>query len=364
MSSTAACRPAPKVRDLRFDTVRGALLLIMALSHVDSDLRIFIDQPFGFVSTAEGFIFLSGILTGRIDRKRADQPAELWSRARKRAWRIYVWHALALTGVWLLTQAWVHFDGSTPWELPFLFHHTPLTGLVAGLTLLYQPGLLDILPMYAGMALLTPLIVRAHRAGYGLHLWIASGVIWGLDQCLLPPHLFERGVINTGAFHFLSWQWIFVSGVLIGAERRLNRHPSRLARPQLLALGIAGGLFLALLRWHLVPAWWDDVELNRLTVKTPLALLRLVNFGLLAWLLGLVASVRPAWFNYRPLALLGEHSLPVFVVSIWCACLTLCFPESGWSPVGRWLETALVIVGMAATAFACEYLRKRSAPPP
>ncbi len=177
MTSIAASRPAPKPRDLRFDTVRGALLLIMALSHVDSDLRIVIDHPLGFVTTAEGFIFMAGILTGRIDSRRADQPGELWARARKRAWRIYRWHAAALVGVWLLTQAWVRFDGSTPWELPYLFHHAPWQGLLAGVALLYQPGLLDILPMYAGMALLAPLVVRAHRAGHGLAVWMVSGAL-------------------------------------------------------------------------------------------------------------------------------------------------------------------------------------------
>ncbi len=47
-----------------FDSLRGALLLVMALNHVPSDLRVLTDQPLGFFSAAEGFVFVSGLLAG------------------------------------------------------------------------------------------------------------------------------------------------------------------------------------------------------------------------------------------------------------------------------------------------------------
>ena len=123
--------PAP--RDLRFDTVRGALLLIMAINHVGSDLSRVLDQPLGFVSAAEGFVFLSGVLSGRLDHVVAD-PGELRRRAGRRSVRAYACHAVCLLGVWLWVRGWMAMDLGRPWALPYLFHEGQgWTGLGSGL---------------------------------------------------------------------------------------------------------------------------------------------------------------------------------------------------------------------------------------
>jgi hypothetical protein len=359
MSAPATLPPAAKERDLRFDTVRGALLVVMAINHIASDLRIWLDQPFGFVSAAEGFVFLSGILSGRIDSSRSHLPKELAARAWARSWRAYRWHGAALIGTWLLAQAWLHFDGTTPWGLPFLFHHEPVSGLVSGLLLLYQPGLLDILPMYVGFPLLVPLVLRLHHRRHGLAVWLASGAIWALDQWLSPSFPLVWGPINTGAFHFLSWQWLFVTGVLIGAEpaweRQVIRNPPRWT----LLAAVAGVLFLWVVRRPDLPGWWDEITLASLTNKTPLAALRLLNFGLLAYLLGVLGSRHRTWLSFRPLATIGRHSLPVFVATIGCAQIALCFPDAGDVAIGRWISTAFVLLAIAGTAAACEATRLR-----
>jgi hypothetical protein len=305
-------------------------------------------------------VFLSGILSGRIDAARANRPGELSERARRRAWRAYLWHVVALLGAWLWAQGWIHFDGSTPWRLPYLFHHDPAAGLASGLLMLYQPGLLDILPMYVGFPLLVPLVLRYHRRGLALYVWLASGAIWGLDQWLAPPHPVEWGYINTGAFHFLSWQWLFVSGVLLGAEPAWERRALRSPRRWTLLAAFAGVLFLWAVRRPELPHWWDISTLEALTQKTPLAALRLLNFGLIAYLLGVLGSRRPAWLSLRPFATIGRHSLPIFTATVWCAQITLSFPDVGNDPAGRWLETAFVLVGMTATAIACEFYRRRT----
>jgi hypothetical protein len=328
-------------------------------SDIDSDLRPVLDQPFGFVSAAEGFVFLSGILTGRIDSPQAHNSRELDLRARRRAWRAYGWHAVGLIGVWLWVQGWLLAGQGTPWSLPYLFHHAPFTGLASALLLLYQPGMLDILPMYVGFPLLAPLVLRFHRQGLGLAVWLVSGVIWGADQLLAPPHPIEWGPINTGAFHFLSWQWLFISGVLLGAEPHWEREALR--RPKLWTVTAAavGVIFLWIVRRPELPNWWDLDTLRTLTNKTPLASLRLLNFGLLAYLLGLLGTRHPHWLVARPLALLGRHALPVFTVSIWCAQISLCFPEAAAIPLGRWIATAFVVLGALVTAAACDLLSQR-----
>jgi len=71
--------------------------------------------------------------------------------------------------------------------------------------------------MSLGLPRLAPRVLRLHARGRDLTVWLASGGIWALDQWLAPPHPFIWGPINTGAFHFLSWQWLFDTGVLLVA---------------------------------------------------------------------------------------------------------------------------------------------------
>ncbi len=346
-------------RDLRFDTIRGALLLIMAINHVGSDLSVVLDQPLGFVSAAEGFVFLSGILTGRLDQPVSARADELARRARRRSTRAYLWHVVGLVAVWGWVRVWLTLGQARPWALPFSFHEGDgLTGLVSGLCLLNQPGMLDILPMYVGFPWLAIVVLRAHARRWGLVAWLVSGTVWALNQWLAAPHPIVWGPINTGAFHFLSWQWLFVTGVLLGAEPRWERHAIHEPRRWMVLAAVAGVVFLWVARRPELPNYWDLETLERLTQKTPLAALRLLDFGLIAYLLAVLGCRHPSWLVARPLALVGRHSLPVFTASIWVAQITLSYPELADSPTGRWLETGFVLAGVAGTALACEGYRR------
>ena len=53
-------------RRLEIDAVRGLMLVWMVLTHLPTALPNYTNQPFGFVSASEGFIFLSALFTGRI----------------------------------------------------------------------------------------------------------------------------------------------------------------------------------------------------------------------------------------------------------------------------------------------------------
>ena len=50
-------------RFIEFDVLRGVLLLMMSVDHSPSLLRRFTDQPLGFFSTAECFVFVSAFLS-------------------------------------------------------------------------------------------------------------------------------------------------------------------------------------------------------------------------------------------------------------------------------------------------------------
>jgi len=46
--------------------MRGLMLVWITLTHLPTSASAYVNQPFGFVSAAEGFIFLSALFTGRV----------------------------------------------------------------------------------------------------------------------------------------------------------------------------------------------------------------------------------------------------------------------------------------------------------
>jgi len=85
-------------RRTELDAVRGLMLVWIALTHLPTSASTYVNQPFGFVSAAEGFIFLSALFTGRIYFRMAEHDG-YWPMTRKlwsRTLRLYVYHALLL----------------------------------------------------------------------------------------------------------------------------------------------------------------------------------------------------------------------------------------------------------------------------
>ncbi len=56
--------PAGRRQDI--DALRGLMLVLMTITHFPGALSDPLGQPFGFVSSAEGFVLLSAFLVGRI----------------------------------------------------------------------------------------------------------------------------------------------------------------------------------------------------------------------------------------------------------------------------------------------------------
>src|ERR1700724_221545 len=107
MNYTVLERPTlvtPMKRFIEFDVLRGVLLLLMSVDHSPSSLRRFTDQPLGFFSTAECFVFVSAFLAGMLFRKRAEKLGFAGARSSSihRAGRIYRAHLVTLSFAFLL----------------------------------------------------------------------------------------------------------------------------------------------------------------------------------------------------------------------------------------------------------------------
>jgi len=73
------------------DALRGLMLVLMTLTHLPTRFSDPLGQPFGFVSAAEGFVFLSAFMAGYIFAGRAmkDGVHAMRDAFLRRAARIY-----------------------------------------------------------------------------------------------------------------------------------------------------------------------------------------------------------------------------------------------------------------------------------
>ena len=58
-------------RQWELDALRGLMLVLMTLTHMPTGFSPVLSQPFGFVSAAEGFVFMSALMVGRVYGGRA-----------------------------------------------------------------------------------------------------------------------------------------------------------------------------------------------------------------------------------------------------------------------------------------------------
>jgi hypothetical protein len=356
----------PNSRDLRFDSLRGLFLVCMTINHLPTEMRAVTDQSLGLFSAAEGFVFLSGLLAGWVyTRKFRNSGTEgLWKASTDRAQSIYRWHLGALLGAFVVVQATEHILGYCAPTAPRLFFEHPLLSLGLGASLLYQPGLLDLLPMYCGFVLLLPFVIRALEAGrrnlvlgVSFAVWLATQFAPAIDGAPLYP-------INTGSFNVFAWQMLFIAGVAIGHARISGLEQVKRPNPLVICATAALALYCLGIRHAQWPTLWSDRVFGVFLNKPALGLLRIADFGSVAYLVAAFGARFPAALSWRPLATLGRHSLAVVAIQSVAITALLQFPLFG-TTLSRTLTAAAVIGFLFAGAALKErFFDRRPEPAP
>ena len=154
----------PKLeRRPELDALRGLFLVWMTLTHLPTRFSDFVNQPIGFISSAEGFVFISALLVGRLYMRDLQlNPANVRARLWKRSLKIYGYHLLMLTFAFtVIAEIAIHTHKAALINLLDFYLAHPLVAIVGSVLLLYCPPLLDILPMYVTFLFLTPLALSA-----------------------------------------------------------------------------------------------------------------------------------------------------------------------------------------------------------
>src|ERR1700677_3875688 len=215
------------------DALRGLFLVWMTLTHLPTRFSDFTNQPIGFVSAAEGFVFISALLVGRIYMRDTLENAigvraELW----KRSLQIYAYHLLMLTLLFTVAAAYaVHAHKAALNHLLNFYLAHPFVAVVGSVLLLYCPPLLDILPMYVTFLFFTPLLLSAAVRFGWRKILLASGLLWMLAQFGLRD-LVHNWIVNithlkiplqeSGAFNLFAWQAIWIFGLSLGTRSAMR----------------------------------------------------------------------------------------------------------------------------------------------
>lgn len=197
-------------RIFAFDILRGYFLCVILLNHLHyypSGLDFFTGRSILYVSTAEGFFLVSGIVLGIVrGLKLLNQSFLVGAKLLwKRALQLYI-TSIALTLLFTIAgQAFIDNPG-LKWGIYADTHQWwPL--IWDTITLRYTYGWVDFLRLYALFFFFAPLALWLLRKGYWYIILLVSVTVWALYPYVDPSSPFAQP---------LSWQLVFFAGFTIG----------------------------------------------------------------------------------------------------------------------------------------------------
>ena len=347
-------------RNPALDVMRGALLVLMTMTHLPTIWTGRFDQPFGFISAAEGFVFLSaflaGSIIGRYQEQRGHSAAIQWVLGR--AWRIYLFHLVLLAFAFTVV-AWAAETFQRPAVRGLLdfYLSDPRKAAVSAAALIYQPPLLDIFPMYVSFLLLTvPLLLVARGAGWipivlvSMGVWLAAQ--FGLRRMFydyLDPVLdWSIPYSALGAFDLFAWQFLWVLGLWLGTGGLTQTRRAIAQHSLVLNLGLLISSGLLIWRHWQGPMGFADMTTHLFWIdKWTLSPVRVINLLALCCVL---LSIKPEWFHhrrFRPLQQLGQSSLWAFSVHLLSVLLLLLLIDNPEQPFEGINGLLVLLVGYA-----------------
>jgi hypothetical protein len=362
----------PKLeRRPELDALRGLFLVWMTLTHLPTRFSEFVNQPIGFVTSAEGFVFLSALLIGRIYirellRDKAGVHIKLW----KRSLKIYGYHLLLLAFAFTIAAAFaVHTHRAALMNLLNFYLAHPFVAVVGSVLLLYCPPLLDILPMYVTFLFFTPLLLSASVHFGWKKILAASALVWLLAQFGLRDvvhdfvvHLTHLPIPlqETGAFNLFAWQGVWIAGLWLGARSATGEIPLKKIPGWVVGLSCAVCLFFIGVRHGWLGPHLTQESLGFKLDKWrigPLRAVNLITFTIVGyWLRKYVIKV----VQREPFLTLGRASLEVFCAHLFFVFVGLALLYGEMTELHGVTAIALITVTFIALVLvAANEVRKR-----
>lgn len=356
--------PTAKIRDTRIDVFRALALLTIFINHVPGTIyEHFTHKNLGFSDSAEAFVLISGMAVALAygNKFAPGNQLVLSMKMWRRAGVLYTAHLMTTLATIAIFAAGAiflkHQELLTQINIGPLVKQ-PIEALFGLVTLGHQLGYNNILSMYAVMLILTPILLLLARISLPLMLGV-SGTVWFLSGLyhVAPINYPTQGVWFLNP---LSWQFLFAIGIAgVIHVRRGGELPKH---PMLIALAV--GYLVLSLAWVRLPLWHVDASMGLPMVltgfdKTFLSGPRLLHVLAMGYLIAVVPTLsnmaRTAPHN--PLAILGKHSLPVFIAGTLLAMVAQVMKLV--NPGGLPYDTLLIATGIVmqfALAYYLEWL--------
>lgn len=346
-----------KGRDLRLDLLRGYFVFAMVVDHVcgASPLWLLTGGNRFFAGAAEGFILMSGLVTGLVYGRRIkrDGLAPSLMKVLSRALTLYLL-TLGLTLAFLPLSEWLGLPWAQGVDLT-----NPSALVVSILTLHRTYHLVDVLLLYTLLFLVTPLVLLL--IDQGKRWWVLGGswLLWALFQLWPEYAAFPWPIAGNYLFNLSAWQVVFFTGLVVTYGRATLPVPRPEVARRLLLLSGAGLLLLLGLYVAIQPAGTaaadenglrllvEDLFLNKVSERPG----RLVAAGVTFSFLFLLVTVfwrqlhRALGWLLLPL---GQHSLYAYTAHVALVALVAVMQTSlrGSNP-GPW-GNALIQIGSVA----------------
>ena len=344
------------------DALRGLFLVWMTLTHLPTRFADFVNQPLGFVSSAEGFVFISALLVGRLYiREWVQNPANVRARLWKRSLKIYGYHLLMLALAFTVVAAFaVHTHKAALTNLLNFYLQRPKAAIVGSVLLLYCPPLLDILPMYVTFLFFTPLMLSAAvRWGWK---WILalSGLVWLLAQYGLRDivhtwvvHLTHLNIPlqETGAFNLFAWQGVWIVGLWLGAKSATHTEIFRKVPGWVAALAGAACIFFIGIRFGWLGPHLTQQSLSEKLDKWQIGPLRVVNLVAFTTVVYWARKYLIKLVAIEPFLTLGKASLKVFCAHLFFVFAGLALLYGDFNQDGLDQLHGVPAIGLLAVTF-------------
>lgn len=316
--------PAVKTkRNVTIDILRGYCIIMMITSHISPNSLVNQYIHFQrFISGAEGFVFLSGLVLGIVYRRKLDAAPAIQSYVKiwKRSMMIWAVHCIIVLAA-LFANLWIfHFSDIPDISALGVWHTIWITA-----TLQMQPGhMLNILPMYVILLGIAPLVFEMLRKGKtGLLLFVSISLFLYTQ---INPAFLTWGDPNLGgvAFPPVMWQVLFIAGMSIGYHSNLIRTTFLDANRRKL-LWILGCMVVVMMVLTLfeTPHFafyshtkWDLFLWQREPLRFGRVLYFMLSVSFFYLLLQRLRSIRALGRVFDAVSTLGRNSLYSFIVHL------------------------------------------------
>ena len=336
------------------DFWRGFALVSIFINHVPG---IFFDQfthrAVSISDSAELFVFLAGwSLRYVIGDTRDPRPMhEVVFRLGGRAVTIYAAHMMIVMlaiATLAITSRLLDNPLLLEWHNAAAVFYRPVETHIGIALLTHQLGYFDILPLYVALMLVAPFLAILDRLAPRL-LLPASFALY-ITSLVVPLTIPAWPIEGQWFFNPLTWQFVFVLGLVLGRSRGLGgwvrRHIVAI-RWVALPIVIIGTIFVLTGGTWIDPTTVPEPKLLFINGKTFATPIRVIQFLALVAVMSIVypciARAVPSAVEY--LSMLGRNSLEVFcagsILSLICQILRFALPD------GILLDTLLVIGGVA-----------------